>query len=85
MQLSVMRQSLEYLPFVHCGENLGSCPAHLLQDLERDFFPKIQFCTEGGTAVMISMERKLQEKYQEQHNDLFMTLADMTKAFDIKV
>ena len=35
-----------------------------------------------GTIVMIFTARQLQEKCQEQILDLYMTFADLTKAFD---
>ena len=35
-----------------------------------------------GTADMIFAARQLQEKCQEQHQDLYMVFIDLTKAFD---
>ena len=35
-----------------------------------------------GTVDTIFAARQLQEKYQEQYDDLYITFADLTKAFD---
>ena len=41
-----------------------------------------RFKKERGTIDMIFTARQLQEKCQEQNVDLYMTLVDLTKAFD---
>ena len=40
------------------------------------------FRKDRGTIDMIFKARQLQEKYQEQNVDLYMTFVDLTKAFD---
>ena len=40
------------------------------------------FRKDRGTIDMIFTARQLQEKYQEQNVDLYMTFVDLTKAFD---
>ena len=35
-----------------------------------------------GTADMVYTARQLQEKYREQHQDLYVVFVDLTKAFD---
>ena len=56
----------------------------LLKHLEQDLLPESQcgFREGRGTADMIFAARQLQEKCQEQHQDLYMTFVDLTKAFD---
>ena len=36
----------------------------------------------GRSTIDIFVARKLQEKYCEQHQDLYMAFVDLTKAFD---
>ena len=40
------------------------------------------FRKDKGTIDMIFTARQLQEKFQEQNVDLYMTFVDLTKAFD---
>ena len=40
------------------------------------------FSKDRGATDMIFTARQLQEKYQEQNLDLYMTFVDLTKAFD---
>ena len=57
----------------------------LNEHLERSgLLPESQygFRKNRGTIDMIFTARQLQEKYQEQNVDLYMTFVDLTKAFD---
>ena len=56
----------------------------LLDHLEQGHLPESQcgFRSGRGTADMIFAARQLQEKCIEQHQDLYMTFVDLTKAFD---
>ena len=40
------------------------------------------FRKERGTADMVFVARRLQEKCRKQHQDLFMVFIDLAKAFD---
>ena len=55
----------------------------LLNHLEQDL-PESQcgFREGQGMIGMLFAARQLQEKYQEQHHDLYTTFVDLTKAFD---
>ena len=52
--------------------------------LEQGLLPERQCVLRSGlrTVDMIFAARQLQEKCQEQYDDLFITFIDMTKAFD---
>ena len=56
----------------------------LLDHLEQGHLPESQcgFRSGRGTTDMIFAARQLQEKCIEQHQDLYMTFVDLTKAFD---
>ena len=56
----------------------------LIQHFEQCLLPESQcgFRSERETTNMIFAARQLQEKCQEQHSDLFVTLVDLTKACD---
>ena len=56
----------------------------LLEHLEQGHLPESQcgFRSERGTIDMVFAARQLQEKSMEQHQDLYMTFVDLTKAFD---
>ena len=56
----------------------------LIVHLEHGLLPKSQCGFRGGrgTVDMIFAARQLQEKCQEQYDDLFITFIDLTKAFD---
>ena len=56
----------------------------LIKHLEQGLLPESQcgFRAGRGTVDMIFAARQLQEKCQEQHQDLFTTFVDLTKAFD---
>ena len=56
----------------------------LLTHLETGLLPESQcgFRTGRGTVDMIFAARQLQEKCKEQHQDLYTTFVDLTKAFD---
>lgn len=56
----------------------------LIKHLEQDLLPESQcgFRAGRGTVDMIFAARQLQEKCQEQHQDLYSTFVDLTKAFD---
>ena len=56
----------------------------LLAHLEDGLLPESQcgFRKARGTTDMIFAARQLQEKCREQHQDLYMTFVDLTKAFD---
>ena len=56
----------------------------LIIHLENGHLPETQcgFRKSRGTIDMIFAERQLQEKCQEQHQDLYTTFVDLTKAFD---
>ena len=56
----------------------------LIKHLEQGLLPESQcgFRAGGGTVDMIFAARQLQEKCQEQHQELFATFVDLTKAFD---
>ena len=56
----------------------------LIVQLEHGLLPESQCGFRGGrgTVDMIFAARQLQEKCQEQHDDLFITFIDLTKAFD---
>ena len=56
----------------------------LLKHLEQGPLPESQcgFHAGRGTIDMVFAARQLQEKSMEQHQDLYMTFVDLTKAFD---
>ena len=56
----------------------------LIIHLEQGLLPESQcgFRRGHGTVDMIFAARQLQEKCQEQYDDLFITFIDLTKAFD---
>ena len=56
----------------------------LIVHLEHGLLPQSQCGFRGGsgTVDMILSARHLQEKCQEQYDDLFITFIDLTKAFD---
>ena len=56
----------------------------LIVHLEHSLLPESQCCFRGGrgTVDMIFAARQLQEKCQEQYDDLFITFIDLSKAFD---
>ena len=56
----------------------------LLKHLEQGHLPESQcgFRADRGTIDMVYAARQLQEKSMEQHQDLYMTFVDLTKAFD---
>ena len=56
----------------------------LIVHLEHGLLPESRGGFPGGrgTVVMIFAARQLQEKWQEQYDDLFITFIDLTKAFD---
>ena len=56
----------------------------LLDHLESGLLPESQcgFRAGRGTVDMIFAARQLQEKCREQHQDLYTTFVDLTKAFD---
>ena len=56
----------------------------LIVHLEHGLLPESQCCFRGGrgTVDMIFAARQLQEKCQEQYDNLFITFIDLTKAFD---
>ena len=56
----------------------------LIVHLEHGLLPERQCGFRGGrgTVDMIFAARQLQEKCQEQYDDLFITFIDLTKAFD---
>ena len=56
----------------------------LIVHLEKGLLPESQCGFRGGrgTVDMIFAARQLQEKCQEQYEDLFVTFIDLTKAFD---
>jgi len=56
----------------------------LISHLEHGLLPESQcgFRAGRGTVDMIFAARQLQEKCQEQHQDLYSTFVDLTKAFD---
>ena len=56
----------------------------LLKHLEQGHLPESQcgFRAGRGTIDMVFAARQLQEKSMEQHQDLYMTFVDLTKAFD---
>ena len=56
----------------------------LIVNLEHGLLPDSQCGFRGGrgTVDMIFAARQLQEKCQEQYDDLFITFIDVTKAFD---
>ena len=56
----------------------------LLEHLEQGHLPESQcgFRADRGTIDMVFAARQLQEKSMEQHQDLYMTFVDLTKAFD---
>jgi exonuclease III len=56
----------------------------LLDHLEQGHLPESQcgFRSGRGTIDMVFAARQLQEKSMEQHQDLYMTFVDLTKAFD---
>lgn len=56
----------------------------LIKHLEQGLLPESQcgFRAGRGTVDMIFAARQLQEKCQEQHQDLYSTFVDLTKAFD---
>ena len=56
----------------------------LIVHLEKSLLPESQCGFRGGrvTVDMICAARQLQEKCQEQYDDLFITFVDLTKAFD---
>ena len=56
----------------------------LIKHLEQGLLQESQcgFRAGRGTVDMIFAARQLQEKCQEQHQDLFTTFVDLTKAFD---
>jgi len=56
----------------------------LLKHLEQGHLPESQcgFRAGRGTTDMVFAARQLQEKSMEQHQDLYMTFVDLTKAFD---
>ena len=56
----------------------------LIVHLEHGLLPESQCGFRGGrvTVDMIFAARQLQEKCQEQYDDLFVTFIDLTKAFD---
>ena len=56
----------------------------LLKHLEQGHPPESQcgFRAGRGTIDMVFATRQLQEKSMEQHQDLYMTFVDLTKAFD---
>ena len=56
----------------------------LIVHLEHGLLPESQCGFRGsrGTVDMIFAARQLQEKCQEQYDDLFITFIDVTKAFD---
>ena len=58
---------------------------HLLADLEHGLLPKSQcgFWKDSGTVDMVFAAQQLQEKCQEQNQDLYSSFIDLTKAFDI--
>ena len=58
---------------------------HLLKHLEQGHLPESQcrFRAGRGTIDMVLAAGQLQEKSMEQHQDLYMTFVDLTKALDI--
>ena len=56
----------------------------LIVHMEHGLLPDSQcgFRSGRGTVDMIFAARQLQEKFQEQYDDLFITLIDLTKAID---
>ena len=54
----------------------------LLNHLEHVLLPESQCGFRGGTVDMIFAARQLQEKCEEQYDDLFVSFIDLTKAFD---
>ena len=56
----------------------------LLKHLEQGHLPESQcgFHAGQGTICMVFVTHQLQEKSMEQHQDLYMTFVDLTKAFD---
>ena len=56
----------------------------LLKHLEQGHLPESQcgFRAGRGTMDMVFAARQLQEKCMEQHQDLYLTFVDLTKAFD---
>ena len=56
----------------------------LIVHLEHGLLPESQcgFRCGRGTVDMIFVARQMQEKCQEQYDDLFITFIDLTEAFD---
>ena len=56
----------------------------LIVHLEHGLLPESQCGFRGGrgTVDMIFVARQLQEKCQEQYDNLFITFIDLTRAFD---